>query len=363
MSSLPASRRFRGCLALVAGVCASLGTGASPLPHPSGPLPPPLTIDQLARETFDGQLVAQRPLEPGPGYAARLVSYRSGGLLVHALVAVPEGPRPPAGFPVLVASHGTHPDPPRYGFTAAGEDSRPGDYYRAVPALFAAQGFLVVMPDFRGHNSSQGVGFAHGQLAPAYYAQDLLALLAALPALPEADCTSVFLWGHSLGGEVTLRALLSADGLRGITIRAASLWSSTGGDPWEQAFHYGRRARPEDEAGDDIPVAAVEALRHDLAALAAPYDWREGDPLRYLDRLAVPVILHHGLADQGARYAWSERLAARLLAAGKPFRFHGYATDQHFFVGELQRQAVARDVAFFRDHAGAVAAHVTLPAR
>ena len=73
------------------------------------------------------------------------------------MVAVPQTDRPPSGFPVLIANHGTHPDPPRYGYTGDGVDSRPGDYYRPIPELFTAQGFLVVMPDYRGHNDSEGL--------------------------------------------------------------------------------------------------------------------------------------------------------------------------------------------------------------
>jgi alpha-beta hydrolase superfamily lysophospholipase len=47
-----------------------------------------------------------------------------------------------------------------------------------------------------------------------------LALLSVLPGLDDADLDKLFMWGHSLGGEITLRTLL-VDG----SIRGASLWS------------------------------------------------------------------------------------------------------------------------------------------
>jgi hypothetical protein len=45
------------------------------------------------------------------------------------MVAVPNSAIPENGFPVVIANHGYVPDPARYGITAEGIDSRPGDYY------------------------------------------------------------------------------------------------------------------------------------------------------------------------------------------------------------------------------------------
>ena len=111
--------------------------------------PPPLSIDALRAETFDTRLEFVRRVEGGTSFDAQLVSYVSAGLKAHALIATPRGSKPAGGFPVLVANHGHHPDPPRYGITAAGVDWRPGDYYRAIPELYAAMGFLVVVSDYR----------------------------------------------------------------------------------------------------------------------------------------------------------------------------------------------------------------------
>ncbi len=142
------------------------------------------------------------------------------------MVAVPNTPKPKAGYPVLVANHGFDPTPDSI-------VSRPGDYYRDVPDIYAREGFLVVMPDYRGHNITEGIEFTTGFLATNYYTLDVLALLSALPGLDDADLDKLFLWGHSLGGEIALRTLL-VDG----SFRGASLWSPVGGSLWEQAYHY-----------------------------------------------------------------------------------------------------------------------------
>jgi dipeptidyl aminopeptidase/acylaminoacyl peptidase len=304
----------------------------------------PLSIDELRKVEYSSALKFERELEGGKSFSAYLVSYHSSGLKVFAYVAVPRSAMPSNGYPVLIANHGTHPNPPRYGFTAAGVDSRPGDYYRAVPELFASQGFLVVMPDYRGHNVSEGGEYARGLLASNYYAQDVLALVSALPTLDRADTKNVFMWGHSLGGEVTLRTLLATDKVKG-----ASLWSSVGGDIWDQAYFYSRRGTAgESYDSSDIPKDAVVQLKADIEALGVPFDWRATEPLRYLGYLHTPLILHHSSQDEGAAYEWSRRLAKELYVAGHRYDFYTYPGTDHFLKGDDMLRAAERDAQFFR---------------
>ena len=129
-------------LLLLVGACAE----SSP-PEEGGP--PPMSIEALRAHAFDTRLEFERPLDGGESFSAYLVSYRHAGLKLHAMVAVPNADMPDGGWPVVIANHGYVPDPRRYGITADGIDSRPGDYYRSVPELFASRGFLVVLPD--GH--------------------------------------------------------------------------------------------------------------------------------------------------------------------------------------------------------------------
>ncbi len=166
--------------------------------------PAPKSIDELRTQNRDVALTLVGEIEGGPDFEAIFYSYESAGLKVHAMVAVPELPKPENGYPVLIANHGHHPEPPKYGIAAEGKDWRPGDYYRRIPGLFAAQGFMVVMPDFRGHNNSEGFEFTEGMLESRYYTEDVLNLLA-------------------------------TDRIKG-----ASMWSSVGGDIWDQSYYYSR---------------------------------------------------------------------------------------------------------------------------
>lgn len=332
LSIQTAACRIALCLAFIA--CAA-GSHAKP---------PPLAIDELRLSRHSTPLTFVRKLDDGPSFTAYLVSYLSAGLKVHAMVAVPASAAPSRGFPVIIANHGFHPTPARYGITAAGVDSRPGDYYRSIPALYAKQGFLVVMPDYRGHNNSEGREFTDGFLATGYYSEDVVALLSGLSSLKNVDLQNVFMWGHSLGGEVSLRALLATD-----IIKGATLWSSVGGDIWDQAYYY---ARYKDLTAMDSNTAAkpsFDKLRKDINELRVPYDWMTREPLRYLANLKAPIVIHHAIGDSGADYRWSMRLAKELYLIGHPYMFYSYSGAEHFFEGAQLQEAVDRDVRYFRD--------------
>lgn len=323
-------------------VMLSLLSAAACSSSDSAPLPPPKSIDELRAEERDVELALVREIDGGDGYNAFLFSYESAGLNVHAMVAVPDAPLPKSGFPALIANHGHHPDPPQYGITTDGRDWRPGDYYRRVPELFAAEGFMVVMPDFRGHNNSEGVEFTEGMLESSYYTEDVLNLLAGIATLPLADPGKIFMWGHSMGGEVTLRTLLATD-----RVKAASMWSSVGGDIWDQSYYYSRYEDPTAPDSSDTPKTVIERLRGRLAEFDGGFDYSTAEPLLYLDYLQTPIIIQHAVGDRGAAYKWSERLAKELYMRDKEYRFITYTGDEHFLSGEDLELAVERDVAFF----------------
>lgn len=260
-----------------------------------------MTVDELQSTEFDVTLVRERDLEPGPGYTAYLASYKHSGLKLNAMVAVPEADAPEAGFPVVVANHGYVPDPRKYGITSDGVDSRPGDYYRSVPGLFASRGFLTVIPDYRGHNSSEGFAFIDPQdeRSIGYYAEDVVALMSALDQLDDADTNNVFMWAHSMGGPVSMRALLATS-----LVRASSFWSTMNVD--------------------------------DLAGRSAELDG--------------PVMLHHSTGDTSTPVANSVSFSKALADAGKLTTLLEYPEADHYFAEERREAAADTDAAFFRRH-------------
>ncbi len=309
----------------------------------AGAKPPPPAIEELREAERNVSLEFVGDIAGGPGFTAELYRYESAALQVHAMVARPIGEPPEGGWPVLIANHGHHPDPPQYGITADGEDHRPGDYYRKIPELYVARGYLVVMPDFRGHNNSEGFEYTEGMLESAYYTEDVLNLLAGLGDIDGLDTDRVFMWGHSMGGEVTLRALLATN-----AVKAASMWSSVGGDIWDQSYYYSRYEAPEAFDSSETPKSVVERLRGRMAAFDDEFDYRGSEPLLHLEHLQTPLIIQHAVGDRGAAYKWSERLAKELYMLGKPYAFYTYPGDDHLFKGDAFELAVSRDAKFFQ---------------
>jgi dienelactone hydrolase len=244
-------------------------------------------------------LTWERALDSGPGFSAYLVSYESDGLKVHAMVAVPDAKVPPGGFPVVIANHGYVPDPRKYGITAEGIDSRPGDYYRSVPELFASRRFLVVLPDFRGHNNSEGFTQIEEQNRESVglYARDVVTLMHLLAEIEHADLDNVFMWSHSMGGAVSLRAQLKTS-----LVKAASYWST-------------------------MPLSDLDN--------------------RYAD-LKAPIMIQHGINDESTAVENSREFRSGLEAAGVEHIFYEHDTADHYFTSELRETAADRDAEFFR---------------
>ena len=305
--------------------------------------PAPKSIEQLRDANPNVELAEVGDSDGGPGFSAKLYQYKSAGLKVHTMVARPEAAEPEGGWPVVIFNHGHHPEPRKYGITAEGKDHRPGDYYRRIPELYVERGYLVVVPDFRGHNNSEGFEFTEGMLESAYFTEDVLNLIAGLGDIPGINQERVFMMGHSVGGEITLRTLLATD-----RIKAASMWSSVGGDIWDQSYYYSRFANPDAPDSSDRDKEAITGLRSHIAELDGGFDTESAEPLNYLHELTVPLIVHHSVEDRGAAYKWSERLAKELYMHDKRYEFWSVSGDKHLFSPEDMEKAADRDVAFFR---------------
>jgi pimeloyl-ACP methyl ester carboxylesterase len=278
------------------------------------------------------------------GIRRQVVSFYSDGLLQFALVLEPAGTAPDEGWPVLLMNHGHHPNPPQYGRVASGETDRPGDYYRGLPLAFAQQGFMVVVPDFRGHNESAGLKFATGPLESNWYARDSIVAFRAIDSLPEASREHRFMWGHSMGGAVTLRAMLALEN----KVKGASIWASTTTDSWKAGIYYSLSgAGLDDSLGDEKP--ALSTLMSDIRALPFDFKPEQGDATRFTSEFETPLNIHHSVQDlKSTPYHWSVELAGKLYKSKRAYHFYSYTGDRHLFGEQDLRTAIERDVLFFR---------------
>ncbi|MGB0879983.1 MAG: alpha/beta hydrolase family protein [Polaribacter sp.] len=308
----------------------------------------PLSIKGLQKRDYKSTLTFEKKLENTGNFNSELISYLSDSLKVYALVTIPKSEKPKNGYPILIFGHGFHPEPKKYGIsTKTGKNWRPGDYYRGIPKAYAKNGYLVVTPDYRGHNISEGFQFTQtSYLASSYYTIDVLNLISTIKEIKNTDVDNIFYIGHSMGGDVGLKTLLATN-----KIKAASIWSGVSASTYEQALYYGKFYDKEGNKTTPISINTyMEKLNKTIHNLGFKYDINAGDAIHSINEINTPIIIHHARWETSVPYQWSESLAAKLFTYNKVFELHTYNSKNHLFKDENRLKAVERDILFFNKH-------------
>ncbi len=108
----------------------------------------------------------------------RLLQFENNNLKQSALLVI-GSPNELKSDTIIVMAHGFHPNPSQYGRIESGGSLSPGNYYRAWVNAYAKAGFNVLVPDYRGHNDSEGSNYTHPaekvEFPAIFYASDLIA--------------------------------------------------------------------------------------------------------------------------------------------------------------------------------------------
>src|SRR3989440_5536755 len=301
----------------------------SPTAGAAQPMLSPLAIDAMRQRDYPGSdLVVERTLAPGSNYRQYVASYQSDGLKIFALLTVPNGAKPASGWPVIVFNHGYIP-PTVY---------RTTERYIAYVDAFARNGYIVFKPDYRGFGSSQGTPVS------AYYSPDdtvdVLNAVTTMQRYGNADPNRIGMWGHSMGGNITLRALVIDP-----RIKVAVIWAGVTATYYDMLYNWHPPA-----ADRPPPSFAGGARQKYLAKYGTPDQnkafWDSISPMAYLADITAPIQIHHGTADVEVPLQFSQTLASDLKAAGKPVELYTYAGSDHN-ISQGFSQAMARSVAFF----------------
>jgi dipeptidyl aminopeptidase/acylaminoacyl peptidase len=142
--------------------------------------------------------------------------------------------------------------------------------------------------------------------------------------------------GRSMGGGVTLNALVVAPGL----VDAAVVYASVSSSTWDNHVQWTRPGRP--------AVAAAIEGRHGTRQ-TAPDFWRGVSPRTYFDRVSDPVLVHHGTADDTCPIAWADETVDALESAGARVTYAVSPGEGHTFEAGWLR-SIERTVAFLRRH-------------
>jgi uncharacterized protein len=290
----------------------------------------PLAIDAMRQRDYPGSdLVVEQTLPPGSNYRRYVASYQSDGLKIFGLLTVPTGRKPAGGWPTIIFNHGYIP-PSQY---------RTTERYVAYVDGFASRGYIVFKPDYRGHGSSEG------QPSSAYgspgYTVDVLNAVTTLQRYSDADPNRIGMWGHSLGGNITLRSLVIDP-----RIKVAVIWAGVTASYHDILYNWRR------PAGMPTPPPSVRGTwRQDWIARYGtpeqnPKFWNSISPMGYLSDITAPIQVHHGTADAEVPLAFSQKLTQQLRAAGKGVELYTYPGADHN-IAQGFSLAIARSVAYF----------------
>jgi acetyl esterase/lipase len=232
-------------------------------------------------ETF---LVGRRELEGATLATMKPVSYPAAdGTLIPAYLTLPAGHEDAKGLPAIVMPHG-------------GPSARDEWGFDWLSQFYAARGFAVLQPNFRGSSGYGDTWFQHNGFRS---------------------------WPIAIGDVLDAGRWLVREGIADPSKLAVVGWS------------YGGYAALQSAVVDSTEFKAVVAIAPvtDLPALKTEHiHWtdfdlvsqfvgdgphmHEGSPLEHTDKIKVPVLLFHGALDRNVSIEQSKRMAERLTASG-----------------------------------------------
>ena len=296
----------------------------------STPVPFPLQISAMrAREYPGSDVVIESVLDPGVNYNRYIVSYLSEGLKIYALMTVPNGEKPATGWPVIIFNHGFIP-PDVYVTT---------ERYVAYVDLIARSGYIVFRSDYRGHGNSEGE--ARGAYSTPDYTVDVLNAVATMKRYPDADPNHIGMWGHSMGGYITLRSMVITN-----DIKAGVIWAGVVGSYPDLLTRWRRgpgASVPPTPRPGSWRVSLVETYG---SPEQNPEFWNSISANSYLTDLSGPIQLHHGTADADVPLEFSELLFYQILEAEQYVELYKYDGDNHN-ISNYFSTAMQRTIEFF----------------
>ena len=276
-----------------------------------------LSISEMRKKIYPGSEISiVNKLSFNASYDRYVTSYYSDGLKIFSLLTIPKGKAPSGGWPVILFNHGY----------IAPEVYRTGQRYVSYVDYFARNGYVVFMPDYRGNGLSEG-NPEGAYYSPAYATDDLNAL-ASIKKYKDVNPNKIGIWGHSMGGNITLRDLVvdtSGD------IKAAVIWGGVVGSYNDLMYNWQHKVK-------FVPSPRELALRNNNrqrlvdkygTPVTNPIFWNTLDPTYYLSDINTPLQLHVGGSDEEVPVAFSESLSEKMTSLGKNVEYYVYPGANH----------------------------------
>ena len=299
-----------------------------------------LTIDYLRNLEINGsEITFEEALPDGSNYHQHLVSYISEGNKIYGLLTIPFEEPPQGGYKAIVFNHGYIP-PAAY---------RTTERYLAYVDYLARSGFVVFKINLRGHGQSEGL--PSGTYFSPAYTIDAISALKSLQQLDIIDPQGIGMWGHSMAGNLVLRAMLVEPDIKAGVIWAGAVYSYDDFTKYRITdLTYQPPATPETEQTPD-PRRETRSILDTYGMPDTQVDyWQAVSLTENIAFLQSPLQLHHAQDDDVVNIGYSIDLAAVLEENGKEFEFYSYEGGGHNLVSPYFGQAMLRTVEFFRNN-------------
>ncbi|NJD59737.1 MAG: alpha/beta hydrolase [Anaerolineales bacterium] len=280
------------------------------------------------------QITIEQTLETGANYYRYIAWYKSDGLKIYGLLTVPFGEKPEAGWPAIVFNHG-YIAPMAY---------RTTQRYISYVDQLARSGYIVFKIDYRGHDRSEGdAGGAYGNPG---YTTDTLNAVSSLQTFPQADPQRIGMWGHSMGGFITLRAMVISS-----QIKTGVIWSGVVASYPDLlcCWHHIPPRDPTLSPDPDYQVRWRDVWQSQFGTPEENPDlWKQISANSYLQDLSGPLQIHHDVGDSEVPVKFSQDLYQAILESGSPYpvEYYEYPGNDHD-IANYFNLAMRRTIEFF----------------
>jgi len=235
----------------------------------------------------------------------RITYEAADGLKIPAYLTLPAG-KPPTKLPLIVFPHG-------------GPASRDTAEFNWWAQAMAAQGYAVLLPNYRGSTTTQSfINAGYGEWGRKMQT-DLSDGVRYLAKQGTIDPARVCIVGASYGGYAALAGVTLDPGVYRCAVSVAGIADLRKMLTWEKqkemyGDHVGTRYwnRYMGVKGPDDPLLDTIS------------------PIKHIDRVNVPVLLIHGKDDTVVDYAQSEVMLKALQKANKPVELVTMKKEDHW---------------------------------
>jgi dienelactone hydrolase len=240
-------------------------------------------FDRKSRQ-LDTFFVVRKEIEGVKLAAVKPISYRAAdGTVVPGYLTLPPGQESAKGLPAIVLPHGGPSERDVWGF----------DW---MAQFYAARGFAVLQPNFRGSWGYGDEWFRHNGFQSWRTAiGDVLDAGRWLVAQGIADPNKLGIVGWSYGGYAALQSAIVDPGLFKAVVAIAPVTDL-------------RLLKEEHRNWSDFKL--ISAFIGDGPQVS------DGSPAQHADKIKVPVLLFHGALDRNVGIRQSREMSDRLASAG-----------------------------------------------